>query len=107
MKKILLFLVAFFLVGCIEPQEAINKDKALLKSPELRYDQLVLRWQEPHMVKYLNTGKFIAVWKKDLGYGQIYDVKIMFHKLRVIGWTIDDSNIRTTLLDEFLYSIQE
>ena len=107
MKKILLFLFAFLLIGCTNPQEAIDKDKTLLKSPELRYDQIVLRWEEPHVVKYLNTDKFIAVWKKDLGFGQIYDVRILFHRLRVISWTIDDSNIKRSLTDELLSSIQE
>jgi hypothetical protein len=105
MKKILLFLLALILVGCVNPEESINKDKKLLNSSGLRYDQLVLRWEEPQTVKYLNTDKFIAVWKKDLGYGQNYDVRILFYNLRVISWKIDDSNIRTTLTDDIIYSL--
>ena len=106
MKKILLFVFAFLLIGCVDPQEAINKDKKLLNSPGLKYDQLVLRWQEPQTVKYLNTDKFLAVWKKDLGYGQNYDVRILFYKLSVISWKIDDSNIRTSITDDIIYSLQ-
>ena len=107
MKKILLFVFAFLLMGCFDPQEAIDKDKAFLKSLDLRYDQLVLRWEEPHTVKYLSTYKFIAVWKKDLGFGQIYDVRILFERQRVVSWKIDDSNIKTSFLDELLASLQE
>ena len=107
MKKALLFFFAFLLIGCMDPDEAINKDKALLKSPELRYDQIVLRWEEPHVVKYMNTEKFVATWKKDLGYGQIYDVKILFHRQRVIGWSIDDSNIKRSIKEELLSSLQD
>jgi hypothetical protein len=107
MKKILLFVFAFLLVGCTNPQEAIDKDKAFLKSLDLRYDQLVLRWEEPHAVKYLSTYKFIATWKKDLGFGQIYDVRILFERQRVVSWKIDDSNIKRSFLDEVIASLQE
>jgi hypothetical protein len=106
MKKILLFIFAFLLIGCTDPQEIIDKDIKLLKSRELRYDQIALRWNDPHFVTYVNEEKFVAIWKKDLGFGQIYDVKILFHKQRVIGWTIDDSKIKRSLTDELLSSLE-
>ena len=92
MKKTAIFLFAMFLIGCSAPKEEMEKDKTLLKSTGIRYEHLLLNWNEPVEIKYLNADKFVAVWERGaLGSG--YQVRVLFDKTKVMSWKIEEINI--------------
>jgi hypothetical protein len=100
MKKILLLLFTGFFIGCSVPKEEMEKDKVFLKSTGLRYEHILLNWNEPVEVKYLNTEKFIAVWERSAGLGSGYEVRVLFERKRVVSWKVEEIDMDKKLSKE-------
>jgi len=104
MKKIIFILFAATLFGCAVPTEQVEKDKTLLKSPGLSYAHLLLNWNEPIEVKYLNTNKFIAVWDRGAGLGSGYQVRVLFERRKVMGYKIEEIDLDKVISAEISMS---
>lgn len=104
MKKILFFSLFIFIAGCSIKQEELEKDKAFLKNPNLMYDRVILSWNEPIEIRFLNTEKFIAVWQRGDGIGSIYNIRVLFYKYKVMGYSIEEINIDKIIAKELTIS---
>jgi hypothetical protein len=100
MKKILLLLFTGFLIGCSVPKEEMEKDKSFLKGKGLRYEHILLNWNEPVKVKYLSSEKFIAVWERSAGMGSGYEVRVLFERKKVMGWKVEEIDMDKKLSAE-------
>lgn len=104
MKKLLFIIFTALIVGCSVPAEDIEKDKTFLKSKGLRYEHVLLNWNEPVQIKYLSTDKYIAVWEKNYGFGSGYYVRILFDRKKVMGWKIEEMDADKILSKELSMS---
>jgi len=100
MKKILFILFAAMLIGCSAPNAEMEKDKTFLRNTGLKYEHVLLNWNEPSEVKYLNTEKFIGVWDRGAGFGAGYQVRILFDHTKAIYWTMEERNLDKIISNE-------
>ncbi|HEY9187524.1 MAG TPA: hypothetical protein VIR55_06435 [Ignavibacteria bacterium] len=105
MKKVsFLFILLIFFIGCSVKPENIEKDKTFLKNPNLPFDRVLLAWNEPSEIRFLNTNKFIAVWDRNDGLGTTYQVRVLFYKYKVIGFSIQELDFDKIISKELSFS---
>ena len=107
MKKLLIFLFFIFFIGCSNSPEKVEKDKAFLKNPGLMYDRLLLDWNEPIEVTFLNSEKFIAVWNRGDGLISGYRVRVLFYKYKIMGYSIQENNLDQIISKELSISLDQ
>lgn len=105
MKKVsFLFILLIFFIGCSVKPENIEKDKTFLKNPNLPFDRVLLAWNEPSEIRFLNPNKFIAVWDRNDGLGTTYQVRVLFYKYKVIGFSIQELDFDKIISRELSFS---